>query len=112
MSDWDTTRALLAGIPALPGARCKGRSDLYERTVGEHRINGRITKTELENARSEALRLCNNGCPALQSCRTWLSALPVSRRPTGVVAGLVITAAGLPSRTGTPATLNPSGTDS
>ena len=111
MSDWDTMRALLAGIPALPGARCKGRSDLFERTVGEHRMTGRLTKTEVDDARREALRVCRV-CPALMACRTWLDGLGVTRRPAGVVAGVVITAGGTPAKTATPATLPSSGAES
>lgn len=86
MLDWDTMRTLLESIPALSGARCKGRSDLYERTNGEHRMTGRLTTTELENARSEALSLCET-CPALHPCRAFLGALPAAQRPRGVVAG-------------------------
>jgi WhiB family redox-sensing transcriptional regulator len=112
VSDWDDMRALLAGIPALPGAPCKGRSALYERTVGEHRMTGRLTKAEVDDARREALRLCNDRCPALEPCRTWLDALPASRRPVGVVAGVVITAGGTPAKTATPATLTASGAES
>ena len=94
MPDWDTMRALLESIPALPGARCKGRSDLYERTIGEHRMTGRITTTELDDARREALRLCNNGCPALDPCRAFLDALPAAQRPRGVIAGQVVNTSG------------------
>ncbi len=94
MSDWQTMRALLAGIPALPGARCRGRSALFERTVGEHRMTGRLTKTEVDDARSEALRICA-ACPARADCRAWFGALPVSRRPRGVVAGLVVNSSGV-----------------
>ncbi|WP_100482301.1 hypothetical protein [Mycobacteroides abscessus] len=98
MTNWNTLRPLLAGIPALPGAPCKGRSDLYERTIGG-RIEGRHAGSpELENARCEALRLCNDRCPALASCRAWLGALPATRRPRGVVAGLVITSSGTPAK--------------
>lgn len=112
MPDWNTMRALLAGAPDLHGASCKGKSDLYERTVAEHHMTGRLTKTEVDDARREALRLCNNRCPALNPCRAWLSALPAAQRPHGVVAGLVITAGGVPSRTGTPAALIASKADS
>lgn len=90
MPDWDTTRALLEGIPALNGARCKGRADLYERTDSEHRMTGRLTMTELDDARRDALRLCNHRCPALDACRAWLDALPAAQRPRGVVAGQVV----------------------
>ncbi|KUI13605.1 hypothetical protein AU192_04165 [Mycobacterium lehmannii] len=112
MPDWDTMRALLEGIPALSGARCKGRCELFERTTGECRAAGRMTWKDLDDARREALRLCNDGCPALEPCRAWLGALPAAQRPRGVVAGLVITAGGVPSRTGTPATLVASEADS
>ncbi|MCG7582795.1 hypothetical protein [Mycolicibacterium sp. OfavD-34-C] len=98
MTDWNTVRPLLAGIPALPGASCKGRSDLFERTIRERRTDGRLDCAELENARCEALRVCNNGCPALAACRAWLDALPAMRRPRGVVAGQVITSSGTPAR--------------
>lgn len=92
--NWETTRALLAGIPELPGAPCKGRSDLFERTVGEHRMTGRLTKTEVDDARSEALRICAS-CPALDPCRAYVGALPATRRPRGVVAGLVVNSSGV-----------------
>jgi hypothetical protein len=111
MSDWNDMRALLAGIPALPGARCKGRSALYERTVGEHHMTGRLTKTEVDDARREALRVCR-ACPALMACRAWLDGTGIARRPAGVVAGLVITANGVPSKTETPATVTPFAADS
>ncbi|MGP4054288.1 hypothetical protein ACTWP6_05605 [Mycobacterium sp. 4D054] len=95
MPDWNTLRAMLAGIPALPGARCKGRAaDLYERTDSEHRMTGRLTKTELDDARRDALRLCAQ-CPSLAPCRDWLNALPAAQRPRGVVAGQVVNAAGV-----------------
>lgn len=110
MTDWNTLQTLLAGIPDLHGAPCKGRSDLFERTVGEHRMTGRLTKAEVDDARREALRMCA-ACPALESCRAWLDALPAARRPTGVVAGLVITLGGVHSRTATPATLTASAAD-
>ncbi|WP_264956355.1 hypothetical protein, partial [Mycobacterium kiyosense] len=100
MTDWENMRAVLAGIPALPGARCKGQADLYERTDSEHHMTGRLTKTEVENARIAALSLCQS-CPALDSCRAWFGALPTTQRPHGVVAGQVITAGGKPSKTRT-----------
>ena len=98
MPDWNTMRALLEGIPALPGARCKRRADLFERTTGEDRAAGRTTAGELDDARREALRLCLDGCPALDACRAWLGALPIAHRPRGVVAGQVITSNGRPSK--------------
>lgn len=98
MSDWNTMRSLLAGIPVLPGAPCKGKSDLYELTICDRSQGRNVGSPELENARCEALRLCNNRCPALASCRAWLDAEPATRRPRGVVAGLVITSSGTPAK--------------
>ncbi|ODR06423.1 hypothetical protein BHQ21_11580 [Mycobacterium sherrisii] len=99
MPDWDTMRTLLEGIPALPGARCRGQVALYDRTTGEDRAAGRGTTEELVTARREALRLCET-CPALHPCREYLQALPIAHRPRGVVAGQVITSNGRPMRTG------------
>ncbi|ULE35051.1 hypothetical protein [Mycobacterium sp. IDR2000157661] len=110
MSTWDSARALLAGIPALHGARCKGRADLYESTIGEHRAAGRTTTEELNNARREALRLCNNGCPALHQCRAYLQGLPAAQRPRGVIAGQVVGSLGLPLKTATPTSAPPTRT--
>ncbi|KWX19724.1 hypothetical protein AFM11_34340 [Mycolicibacterium wolinskyi] len=82
---------LLAGIPNLPGACCKGRSDLFEATIAGR--DGPASKTELENSRAAALRLCA-ACPALAPCRAWLNGLRPTRRPLGVVAGEVVNASG------------------
>lgn len=89
MTTWASMRALLEAIPDLDGAKCKGRSDLYERTVAEHRITGRLTKTELDQARSAALATCT-ACPALQPCRAWLGALRPTQRPRGIIAGTLV----------------------
>ncbi|WP_234785861.1 hypothetical protein [Mycolicibacterium elephantis] len=80
-------------MPDLPGARCAGRWDLYERTVREYRVGGRLTTEEIESARTTALRLCET-CPALRPCRDYLHGLPTSQRPPGVIAGQVITTSG------------------
>lgn len=97
--NWNSMRALLAGIPALPDARCRGRAALFEATIAVR--HGGPARAELENARREALTLCH-ACPALALCRSWLAAMPATRRPRGVVAGVVVTASGLPARTRTP----------
>lgn len=99
--NWKSMRALLAGIPALPDARCRGRAALFEATIAVR--HGAPAKAELENARSEALRLCRT-CPALGPCRAWLTGMPQTRRPRGVVAGMIVTASGLPARTRTTST--------
>lgn len=103
MSDWNTISALLDGVPDLPGARCAGRWDLYERTVCEHRLDGQPARAELESARAAALRLCET-CPALRPCRNYLQGLPIAHRPPGVIAGQVIATSGrtLKTRTADP----------
>lgn len=93
--NWKTMSALIAGIPDLPGARCKGAADLYEATVNEH--SKPANQAELERARTAALNVCA-ACPALGACRAWLDQQRPTRRPRGVVAGQVITAAGYPAK--------------
>ncbi|MFN8090550.1 MAG: hypothetical protein U0R81_16570 [Mycobacterium sp.] len=83
MSDTYTDLLLaLAGVPALPGARCRGRSHLFdEAPPGED--------PEVTGYRHQhALTLCR-GCTALASCTEWVGSLPKSKRPPGVVAGQV-----------------------
>jgi hypothetical protein len=67
--------AALAGIPRLPGARCVGKSDLFD-------------ATDCPELAEAALNLCR-GCPALAGCAAWFDSLPRRQRPTGVVAGRV-----------------------
>lgn len=100
MTTWATVRELLTDIPALPDARCRGKAGLFEATIAEH--TKLASRAELEHARATALRTCAD-CPALARCRQWFGALPLARRPRGVVAGLVIGSTGLPSKTGAPA---------
>lgn len=67
------TAAVLESTPSLPGARCIGRSALFD---GE---------TEADRARAAAI--CQS-CPALEPCRAWkLATLNHAVRPVGVVAG-------------------------
>lgn len=75
--------ASLAGVPALPGARCRGRHHLFDAgRPGED--------PDVANARhGQALQLCGQ-CPAQARCADWLDALAPSQRPEGVVAGQVI----------------------
>jgi len=70
----------LAGSPALPGARCRGRHTLFDE-------RGPDEPDEVAAQRhSQALGLCER-CPALDRCRDWLEELPPRQRPPGVVAG-------------------------
>lgn len=77
----------LGGIPALPGARCRGRHQLFDATI--HSDRGGPT-ARVNDARRDALAVCAS-CPALEPCRTWVNSLPPRRRPHGVVAGTVHT---------------------
>lgn len=106
MPDWQTMRALLAGVPDLPGARCKGAADLFEATTrgidAPTRKARSVLRVDREAARAVALRMCRS-CPSLDACRTWVDSMGPTGRPRGVVAGQVITASGLPAKTQPPA---------
>ncbi|SUA02960.1 Uncharacterised protein [Mycolicibacterium fortuitum] len=86
MSQLESLLAAVGAAPALPGARCRHRHQLFDGgPAGED--------DEIRAARiRQALGLCQR-CPALADCRRWHDALPVSRRPVGVVAGRVNTTA-------------------
>ena len=60
--------------PALPGARCRGRADLFDTAAG----NG-ASRAEIGRARDAALRLCRP-CSVLTLCRRWFEALPAAER--------------------------------
>jgi len=78
--------AVLAGVPSLPGAKCRGRGHLFDAPA-----KGELTETTAAR-HQQALQLCRT-CPALGSCTTWYErqALQALRqRPSGVIAGRVI----------------------
>lgn len=75
----------LGVIPALPGARCRGRWHVFDAAV---HIGRGAPPREVIEARRAAVRICV-GCPALSACRAWLASLPPKQRPSGVVAGLI-----------------------
>jgi hypothetical protein len=70
----------LGVIPALPGARCRRRSALFDLRA--------LDDPARLDAEATALRLCQL-CPAAEPCRRWFDALPPRRRPHGVIAGRV-----------------------
>lgn len=78
----ETLLLALAGAPSLPGAKCRGRSHLFDEAApGE--------ASEITDRRhQQALGLCRI-CPALASCTQWYAALPARKRPPGVVAGTI-----------------------
>jgi WhiB family redox-sensing transcriptional regulator len=67
--------AAITPSPALTGAACAGRSDLFDLAAGSQRHR-------------EALALCAR-CPVLGVCRAWFASLPAAERPVGVIAGRV-----------------------
>jgi WhiB family redox-sensing transcriptional regulator len=81
-SSFDTLIAQLAGAPALHGARCRGRSHLFDARADREPL------PVAEARHAQALGLCAR-CPALVRCKSWLDDLPVRKRPLGVVAGRV-----------------------
>jgi hypothetical protein len=72
----------LGVIPALPGARCRGRHHLFD---GPTPVEDELA---VEDRHAQAIGLCAN-CPAADRCRQWFDSLPAPRRPMGVVAGRV-----------------------
>jgi hypothetical protein len=63
----------LMGIPALPGARCKGRSDIWESDCPE------LVEYAINQCRT---------CPSLQPCRQFVESLPRRQQPSGVTGGV------------------------
>lgn len=66
--------------PDLPGARCRGRWELFDLRPGTHPHHVDLA--------AEAVAICQ-GCPALADCRQWAATLP-RNTVTGVLAGTVI----------------------
>ncbi len=72
----------LGVIPALPGARCRGRHHLFDEPRRDE------DEQAVQDRHAQALGLCAR-CPAARRCREWLDSLPPRKRPRGVVAGTV-----------------------
>ena len=87
MNTWDELVSQLHTIPDLPGARCRGRHELFDATITGHRGD---TPDNLEYARTAAAQLCAT-CPALHDCAAWLDTQPPHNRPLGITAGRLIT---------------------
>lgn len=71
---------LLAGAPSLPGARCRGRSHLFDASETDG------PKAAAAERYAQALGLCEH-CPSLEPCSDWFDSLRPSQRPEGVIAG-------------------------
>lgn len=72
----------LAGSPALPGARCRGKYDLFDEAQPDEAAH------VVEQRHRQAAGLCQR-CPSLDRCAEWLDSLPPRQRPPGVTAGRV-----------------------
>jgi hypothetical protein len=71
-------------IPSLPGARCRGREELFDQTITQ--ADWDHDGTTVGYARKAAEAVCA-GCPVLAQCAQWVDGLPKSQRPRGVVGG-------------------------
>ncbi len=74
-----------AGVPVLPGARCRGRHHLFDPATADE------PEPVTEARHHQAVRICQS-CPALDACGSWVDSLPASKRPPGVIAGRKISA--------------------
>lgn len=83
MTSIDTLLGAMLGAPALPGAKCRGRSATFDPArPGEH-------PDSVGQRHLQALLLCDT-CPARPPCEQWLGSLTPARRPPGVVAGRIV----------------------
>jgi WhiB family transcriptional regulator, redox-sensing transcriptional regulator len=71
----DLLMGALGGIPRLPGALCRAKSELFD-------------EYEDPEVVEYALNQCQS-CPARADCERWLDSLSPTARPFGVVAGRV-----------------------
>ena len=82
MTNFDSLLAAIAGAPALVGARCRGKSHLFdEAQPGEH-------PEVVAQRHNQALGLCGR-CEAADRCREYFDSLPRRKQPPGVIAGRV-----------------------
>ncbi len=80
---WRDLAAAISAAPAFPGARCRGRPHLFDPGEAQEPVDIVVQR------QAQALELCAR-CPSLGRCRDWLDSLPRSKKPRGVVAGLVV----------------------
>ena len=86
MTNLDDLLGALQAAPLLPGAQCTGRHDLFDLTAPDSA--GRLPAGTAQ-ARRDAIAICD-ACPELINCRRWVESLPTTRRPHGVVAGMIV----------------------
>lgn len=82
-----TTRlgGLLADIPHLPDAACKGQQAVFD-------LEPDADPMAIETAIATCMR-----CRALDRCREWVASTPVALRPSGIVAGQLLPAPAPPT---------------
>jgi hypothetical protein len=73
VSALDELLSALAGVPAMPGALCRGQWAIFDEANDPGAIEA-------------AIEICNL-CPEMSRCGEWLDSLPQRQRPQGVVAG-------------------------
>jgi hypothetical protein len=82
MSQLDDLLEAVGAAPALPGAKCRGMHHLFDAAQsGED-------PAVVDQRHTQAQSLCAT-CGSLSRCRDWVDGLKPSKRPAGVVAGLV-----------------------
>ncbi len=82
---------VLAGVPRLTDPACRGQAWLFDPADPAE------DRAEAEYRHHRALALCRT-CPALTACSTWISTLPATKRPAGVIAGQPPTTRPAPGR--------------
>ena len=83
MTTFTDLLAALAGVPRLPGAKCRGRHALFDEAREDEAL------PDVERRHRAALEVCAD-CPVLRLCADWIAALPPADRPGGVVAGQIL----------------------
>lgn len=86
MTSIDGLLGALRKVPSLPGAACRHKSHLFNEAEPNEPAE------QVQQRHTQARQLCA-GCPSLKPCGDWLATLSTpSRRPTGIVAGRLVTA--------------------
>ncbi|OBK91482.1 hypothetical protein [Mycolicibacter sinensis] len=70
--------AILAGVPALPGAACRDRLETFDAAASGDR-----------EAAEAAVEICR-ACPAFVACERWAERAYPQKKPAGVLAGQFI----------------------
>jgi hypothetical protein len=80
MSQLDEILAAVRAAPCLPGAKCRGKSHLFDPAAP-----GEDDET-VAYRHNQAIGLCSR-CESLTRCEEWYSSLPSKQRPGGIIAG-------------------------